>query len=161
MQKVKCLMVKKKIELNYLLTSLLLFQAQCLILQSFFQSLLKLNKGKSSQNMDCFHSPDDLFPVFRAINHIFSFCEQTGRSLKNFLTSFEVCCTEAQLEFKPITSQKDLLVLFLSPAMQAEIQHILFFVSFHLASPHCFQQGVGFIIPSPTKTVVMAYRHSN
>lgn len=72
--------------------------------------------------MDYLHSPDDLSPIYRAINHIFAFCEQTGRSLKNFLTSFEVCCAEAQLEFKPITSQKDLLVLFLSPAMQVEIQ---------------------------------------
>lgn len=43
-----------------------------------------------------------------------------------FLTSFEVCCAEAQLEFKPITSQKDLKVSFLSPAMQVKIQHILF-----------------------------------
>lgn len=111
--------------------------------------------------MDYLHSPDDLSPIYRAINHIFAFCEQTGRSLKNFLTSFEVCRAEAQLEFKPITSQKDLLVLFLSPAMQVELQHILFFVSFHFASPHCFQQEVGFIIPSRTKTIVMAYRCSN
>lgn len=111
--------------------------------------------------MDYLHSPDDLSPIYRAINHIFAFCEQTGRSLKNFLTSFEVCCGEAQLEFKPITSQKDLLVLFLSPAMQVEIQHSLFFVSFHFASPHCFQQEVGFIIPSRTKAIVMAYRCSN
>lgn len=73
-----------------------------------------------------FHSPDDQYPIFRAINNIFAFCDQTGRRLKNFLSSFEVCGAEAQLEFKPITSQKDLVVLFLSPAMQAEIQHIPF-----------------------------------
>lgn len=76
--------------------------------------------------MDYFHGPDDLSPVFRAINYIFASHEQTGRSLKNFLSSFQVCCAEAQLEFKPVTSQKDLLVLFLSPAMRVEIQHILF-----------------------------------
>lgn len=68
--------------------------------------------------MDYFHSP-----VLRAINNIFAFCEQTSRSQKNFLTFFEVGCTAAQLEFKPITSQ-DLVVLFLF--LQCELKFSTF-----------------------------------
>lgn len=108
--------------------------------------------------MDYFHDPDDLCPLFRTKNHFFAFCEQTGRSLKNFLTSFEVCC--AQLESKPITSQKDLLVLFFSPAMEVEIQHILFLSAstlLHLIASN--KNLVSFFHPLPRQ--LMAYRHSN
>lgn len=61
----------------------------------------------------------------------FCFCEKTVKNL-NILTFFAVsgsaCCREAQLELKSITSRKVLsfLVLFLSPAMQAEFQHSQF-----------------------------------
>lgn len=61
----------------------------------------------------------------------FGFCEKIVKNLK-ILTFFAVsgsaCCIETWLELKSITSRKVLsfLVLFLSPAMQAELQYSQF-----------------------------------
>lgn len=77
-----------------------------------------------------FQNANDLTHLFRTMKQ-FGFCEKIVKNLK-ILTFFAVsgsaCCIETWLELKSITSRKVLsfLVLFLSPAMQAELQYSQF-----------------------------------